>query len=263
MDPPQTEPARYSRRAIENSGRGSTGMNEFYVGHLPKAPVGIARRIRAVVVLLFIFAAITAMVFARVQRTFAPSVFEYGKVGTFEGTIEATPYPILIVRGPGSTEPKASRYLLVAEGKLGADSEVAAFTGKNVQLRGTKIYRENQMMLEVASGSISPKGGSAQSVPPSQELGAFELSGEIVDSKCYLGVMNPGSGKVHRDCAVRCLSGGIPPIFVTATGDRMLLTGLDGKPLAHDALQEFIAEPITVRGRQIQRGDERFLRIEL
>ena len=26
-------------------------MNEFYVGHLPKAPVGIARRIRAVVVL--------------------------------------------------------------------------------------------------------------------------------------------------------------------------------------------------------------------
>jgi len=48
-------------------------MNEFYVGYLPKAPVGIARRIRAVVVLLFIFAAITAMVFARVQRTFAPS----------------------------------------------------------------------------------------------------------------------------------------------------------------------------------------------
>jgi hypothetical protein len=27
------------------------------------------------------------------------------------------------------------------------------------------------------------------------------LTGEIVDSKCYLGVMNPGQGKVHRDCA--------------------------------------------------------------
>ena len=57
-------------------------MNEFYVGYLPKAPVGIARRIRVVVVLLFIFAAIAAIVFARVQRTFAPSVFEYGRVGT-------------------------------------------------------------------------------------------------------------------------------------------------------------------------------------
>src|SRR5437016_14466177 len=112
MDPPQTEPARYSRRAIENSGRRSAGMNEFYVGYLPKAPVGIARRIRAVVVLLCIFAAITAMVFAKVQRTFATSVFEYGKGGTFEGTIEATPYPILIMARTGFTEPKASMYLL-------------------------------------------------------------------------------------------------------------------------------------------------------
>ena len=45
------------------------------------------------------------------------------------------------------------------------------------------------------------------------DLDTFTLIGEIVDSKRYLGVMNPGNGKVHRDCAVRCLSGGIPPIF--------------------------------------------------
>ena len=48
-------------------------MNQFYVGYLPKAPVGIARRIRALVMLLFIVAAIAAIVFAGVQRTFAPS----------------------------------------------------------------------------------------------------------------------------------------------------------------------------------------------
>ncbi len=239
-------------------------MNEFYVGYLPKAPVGIARRIRAVVVLLFILAAITAMVFARVQRTFAPSVFEYGKVGTFEGTIEATPYPILIVRGAGSTEPKASRYLLVAEGKHGADSEVAAFTGKNVQLRGTKIYRDNQTMLEVASGSISPKGDSAQSVPPSQELGAFELSGEIVDSKCYLGVMNPGSGKVHRDCAVRCISGGIPPIFVTndfnGSPAILLLTDLHQKPLPKETFLRLVAQPVRIHGSVVKTGETLYLK---
>ena len=33
--------------------------------------------------------------------------------------------------------------------------------------------------------------------------------------KCYLGVINPGNGKVHRDCAVRCLSGGVTPVFAT------------------------------------------------
>ncbi len=241
-------------------------MNEFYVGYLPKAPVGIARRMRAVVVLLFIFAAIAAMVFARVQSTFAPSVFEYGKVGTFEGTIEATPYPILIVAGPGSTEPKASRYLLVAQGKHGADSQVAAFTGKNVQLRGTKIYRDNQTMLEVASGSISLKGDSAQSAPSSQELGTFELSGEIVDSKCYLGVMNPGSGKVHRDCAVRCISGGIPPVFATndfnGSPAILLLTDFDQKSLPKESFLKLVAQPVRIRGKVIKTGETLYMKTE-
>ena len=36
-------------------------------------------------------------------------------------------------------------------------------------------------------------------------LGPVELTGEIADSKCWLGVMNPGEGTVHRDCARRCL----------------------------------------------------------
>lgn len=179
-------------------------MNEFYVGYLPKAPAGIARRIRGLVVLMFILAAIAAVVFARVQRTFAPSVFEYGKVSTFEGTIEATPYPILIVAEPGSTGPKASRYLLVAEGKHGADRQVAAFAGKTVQLRGTKIYRANQTMIEVVTGSISVMGNSKQPRQAGKELGNFELTGEIVDSKCYLGVMNPETAKCTE--IARCVA---------------------------------------------------------
>lgn len=241
-------------------------MNEFYIGYLPKAPVEIARRIRALVVLLFIFAAVAAMVFAKVQRTFATSVFEYGKVGTFEGTIEATPYPILVVGEPGATGPKASRYLLVAEGKHGADSQVAAFTGKTVQLRGTKIYRDNQTMIEVATGSISVIGDSRQPRQASKELGSFELIGEIVDSKCYLGVMNPGNGKVHRDCAVRCLSGGIPPVFATNDFSGrpaiLLLTDHSKAPLPKEALLGRVAQPVRIRGTVIQTGDSLFLETE-
>jgi hypothetical protein len=241
-------------------------MNEFYVGYLPKAPVGIARRIRAVVVLLFIFAAIAAVVFARVQRTFAPSVFEYGKVSTFEGSIEVTPYPILVVAEPGSTEPKASRYLLVAEGKHGADSQVAALTGKNVQLRGTKIYRDNQTMIEVMTGSVMVMGDSRQPRLASRELGSFELIGEIVDSKCYLGVMNPGNGKVHRDCAVRCLSGGIPPVFATNDFNGrpaiLVLTDLTKDPLPKEAFLGRVAQPVRIRGRVIQTGNTLFLETE-
>jgi len=150
-----------------------------------------------------------------VKQTFAPSVFEFGKVRSFEGRIEKSPYPTLIVARNGSAEPGSSRYLLVAEGKHGADSQVAAFAGQTVQLRGRLIYRDDQAMIDLVSHSISAVGEAHPQAPLARELGTFALTGEIVDSKCYLGVMNPGSGKVHHDCAARCLSGGIPPVFAT------------------------------------------------
>jgi hypothetical protein len=73
------------------------------------------------------------------------------------------------------------------------------------------------------------------------------LTGEIVDSKCYFGVMNPGAGKVHRDCAVRCISGVIPPAFLVqdSSGNTITLLLANWKR----ELLEHIAEPVTIRGR--------------
>jgi hypothetical protein len=51
-------------------------------------------------------------------------------------------------------------------------------------------------------------------------LGTQTLIGEIVDSKCYLGVMNPGALIPHRACAIRCISGGIPPVLLVRQSDR-------------------------------------------
>jgi len=136
--------------------------------------------------------------------------FRVRKQRSFEGIIERKPFPTLLVKKPGSPDFGSSHYLLVAEGKHGAGDEVSAFEGKSVRLKGTLIYRGNQTMIEVVSGSIAV-GGIAEAPPAVEKmLGVFELDGEIVDGKCYLGVMNPGSGKVHRDCATRCLSGGVP-----------------------------------------------------
>ena len=84
------------------------------------------------------------------------------------------------------------------------------------------------------------------------------LSGEIVDSKCWLGVMKPATGTVHRGCATRCLSGGIPPLLMTtdSTGATMhlLLTGADGGP-AHQWLKELVGRRVTVSGEVIRDGD--------
>ncbi|MGE3309475.1 MAG: hypothetical protein AB7O66_05840, partial [Limisphaerales bacterium] len=91
------------------------------------------------------------------------------------------------------------------------------------------------------------------------------LRGEIVDSKCWLGVMNPGRLATHRGCAVRCLSGGIPPILLVqyASGrtEHYLMVGSDGRALNREIL-EFVAEPVEIRGEVRIEGDLRVLRAE-
>jgi hypothetical protein len=151
--------------------------------------------------------------------------------------------------------------LLVAPGKHGADSFVTTFEGKNVRLQGQLIYRDGQTMVEIDPKTIKMME-SAPSGSETTDLGTATLTGEIVDSKCYLGVMNPGRGKVHRDCAARCLSGGIPPALLTSTGEIVLLVNHDGKAFARDTLREFVDEVVVVRGELVRRGDIKMVQAE-
>ena len=228
-------------------------MNDFYVGYLPKAPTALAGFVRKVIIVLGLLALTAALVLVIGQKPFADSAFEYGKVRSFEGVVETRPFPTLLVERPGEVgqQEKYSRYLLVAPGKHGADDFAASFDGKQVRLQGQLIYRDGGTMVEIAPGSIAVVDAAPAVQEATRDLGTVTVTGEIVDSKCYLGVMNPGQGKVHRDCAARCLSGGIPPIFITTDEvttdgrEQFLLVGPDGFALKRDALREFIAEPIT------------------
>src|SRR6266436_6660168 len=240
-------------------------MNDFYVGYLPKAPTALARFVRKVIIVLGLLAVTAALVLVVGQMPFASSAFEYGKLRSLEGVVMTQPFPTLLVARPGEIgqQDKYSRYLLVAPGKHGADDLVATFDGKQVRLQGQLIYRKDGTMVEIIPGSIAVIDSAPAVQERTRDLGTVTVTGEIVDSKCYLGVMNPGQGKVHRDCAARCLSGGTPPIFVTTDGhEQFLLVGLDGFALGRDALREFIAEPITIRGELVQRGASRLLRID-
>lgn len=241
-------------------------MNDFYLGYLSKAPVSLARFVRKVTVALGLLAVTAALALILGQMPFANSTFEYGKVRKFEGIIETQAYPTLLVARPGEVEQekKYSTYLLVAPGKHGADDLVASFDGRQVSLQGQLIYRQGGVMMEIEPGSIKPLDAAPVNHPIARDLGQVTVSGEIVDSKCYLGVMNPGKGKVHRDCASRCLSGGIPPLFIASgSGEQFLLVDLGGHALGRDALREFVAEPITVRGELLQKGEQRLLRIDV
>jgi len=243
-------------------------MNEksdFYVGYLPQASSALRHFLRKVVLALGLLGVVLALALVLAQMPFAKSYFEFGKQRDFEGTLISEPYPELLVHRPGQIDPtqNTSAYLLVAPGKHGADALVRDFAGKEVHLRGQLIYRDGGTMVEVEPSSIRPTAIPAAGLGGIRDLGPVTLNGEIVDSKCYLGVMNPGQGKVHRDCASRCLSGGIPPLFIESdNGRQFLLVAQDGRPLRYEVFKEFIAEPISVTGELVQRADTRVLRID-
>jgi len=240
-------------------------MSEFYVGYLPSAPPGIRRRLRRAVSFAVLLAIAGAALFAVSQQHFANSFFEYGKPAEFAGTLRLQPFPALVVENPdaaaGNSQPA---YLLVAPGKFGADTTLAGMDGNRVRLRGTLIHRAEGHMLEIEPGSVSHVQGTP--VPPGQvhDLGLLTLNGEIVDTKCYLGVMNPGEGKVHHDCAARCLSGGIPPALVTRDldgGARLfLLLGEDGRPLPKPDFLQQVGQPVSIQGQAVESQGLYYLR---
>ncbi len=236
--------------------------DDFYIGYLPRAPKGLARiLVRAVIALTSLGLAIS-FVLALGQQPFPRAVFEFQQYRDFAGVIEANPYPALLVDRPGmaSGQPAFSRYLLVDPGKHGADSSVRGFAGKQVSLRGSLIYRDGQTMIELVPGTLALRSETPGRPITATELGQVSVVGEIVDSKCFLGVMNPGRTKVHRDCAARCISGGIPPMLVTSEA-AYLLVGTDGRALNREVL-DMVGETITVRGIAARSGETLTIKAE-
>jgi hypothetical protein len=236
--------------------------DEFYIGWEAKASPGTRKFVRRVTLFLLIAAAGLALALALVQRSIGVSVFEWGAVKTFSGILKAGPYPHLLVPRPGAMDAKDSfsSYYLVAPLKHGLDpAKLSALDGQAVSLQGTLIYRGNQTMVEVLPATISladkeaaaPLGGGAI------DLGRQTLAGEIVDSKCFLGVMNPGQLLPHRACAIRCISGGIPPVLVVRQTNGaaiyLLLVTADGRPVNQQVL-DLVAEPVQITG-EVEKQD--------
>ena len=235
---------------------------EFYVGYLPRAPKSLARATVGIIAVLAVLGLVIGLVLVFGQQPFPRSTFEYQQYREFTGLVEMNPYPALLVQRPGAPAEQSpySRYLLVAPGKHGADSDVRGFAGKRVILRGSLIYRDGQNMIELLPGSLALQGSTPLSRLKEMQIGELTVVGEIVDSKCYLGVMNPGRTKVHRDCAARCISGGIPPMLVT--GDAAyLLVGTDGRQLNREVL-DMVGETIEVHGTAVRSGETLIIKSE-
>ena len=189
---------------------------------------------RTVFALLLVTVAI-ALTLTTAQGPFDQSSFAFQQYRDYTGTIFTSPAPTL-------TTPNGA-FLLTRPGKF--DANVDTWSGRLVHLRGALIQSGRDRMLEIEP-TIAAASGPPRVPPPIEHIGNFHLTGEIADSKCYRGVMNTARGKVHRDCAVRCLSGGVPPMFLVrdaaGTLHTLLLTGM-----GRDVL-DYVAEPVRLSG---------------
>ena len=242
---------------------------EFYIGWEKKAAPGISKAVRRAVIMVLVLALLVPVVLALSQRMIGVSVFEWGNHKTFAGVLQATPYPHLLVPRPGNagSQQHFSTYYLVAPWKFGLDNDaIAPLDGKSVSLKGTLIYRSDQTMIEVVPDSIQATNVAlAGALPQTMSLGKQTLTGEIVDSKCFLGVMNPGQLTPHRACAIRCISGGVPPVLLVRQKDGpaiyLLLVSTDGKPVSKQVL-DLVAEPVEITGEVERQGELLILRAD-
>jgi hypothetical protein len=163
--------------------------------------------------------------------------------------------------------------LLVGFGKSGAietlkklEEEVNfSLQGKLVKMTGSLMYGDGKALLQISDESnvqlTSDKEIQFEKMEV-RELERATIHGEIVDPKCYFGVMNPGEGKAHRSCAIRCISGGIPPVFYSKQlSEYFLLVGENFKPLNHEVLN-IVGDQVSLTGRTFQFDDWKVIQVE-
>jgi hypothetical protein len=237
--------------------------SSFYVGWQARAAPDTARFARAAAALCVLAALAAGALWAASQRGWQPASFEFGVERDFEGAYGHAPVPHLRVARPGVGAGE-TRWLLVAPGKHGGDAGWSELDGSRVALRGSLVHRGEGTLIEVAPGSLRALGPASSAAEP-QRLGRVALTGEIVDSKCWLGVMNPGNLRTHRACATLCVRGGIPPLLVVrtpASGVRQaVLVGPSGEAL-NAAVLDLIAVPVALAGELERHDDLYVLRVD-
>jgi hypothetical protein len=254
--------------------------DDFYIGWKDKAPAPHAHTTWRVVLGLLAGTLFLSVALAASQRLIGVAFFEWGEVKEFSGVLRADPYPHLMLQRPTdamfhtlqSADELTSGMVaapLVAPFKFGVKREdIRVFDGKPVTLRATRIYRDGHLLLELAPNSVklAPSGVAfAAAATKRVSLGYQTFRGEIVDSKCWMGVMNPGVLTPHRACAVRCISGGVPPMLLVrregAPPLNLLLVSPEDKPV-NDQVLDFVAEPVEITGEVVRQGELLTLRAD-
>ncbi|WP_376089396.1 hypothetical protein ACE7GA_17870 [Roseomonas sp. CCTCC AB2023176] len=179
------------------------------------------------------------------------------------GVLLDGPTPLLRVP-PGEGRATSRTLFLSGDGKRGAPLGDPPPYGRMVRIEGFVLRRGTLEML-VASGPPMPVAAEPVAPQPAEALGRWRVTGEICDGKCAAGAMRPGTGLSHRACAVLCLDGDIPAVFVAAspvTGQAFLLLADREGRAPMPAFRHLVGHRVTLEGEVERRGDLLVFRAE-
>ncbi len=246
-----------------------TSRPAFFVGYLPiPRPLIAFLAISTVIIVGLAIGAGLAIALTQPDPGSGRMAFGMGRQ-LLTGFIDLQPYPVLRV-APQKDGETARSIVLSGRGKRGILGRASRFIGQPVDIRGIFIIRDKTMMLQVGGGRSIRKATKPRMLDgfePAMELslGRQRLRGEIIDSKCYLGAMRPGQGKVHKACAGLCLMGGIPPMFAVyrdnAPADLLLLAGPDGGPIPETFLDQ-VSHYVSLEGEVRRRDNLLIFRVD-
>jgi hypothetical protein len=247
--------------------------DEFYIGWMAHAPASFSRFTKNYLAILLSLVIALGLVLALSQKKPDNGSFEFGKLTAVKGFYFNQPVPLLKVVNGNDIRGNYLyiTILLVGYGKHGAEDIIAglekeknmSLDKKEITLKGTLVYNDGKLIMQVAENDKPLLNVANTIIPPTllpqlKELGTQTIKGEIVDPKCYFGVMKPGQGKPHRDCAIRCISGGIPPVMRVQNekgeANYYLIVGPNGEKM-NEAVQGFVAEPTEIEARVVQYDD--------
>ena len=245
--------------------------DDFYIGYVDAVAPKIKKGIKSFVFFGILLLIGGALVFAFTQNKFKNSTFELTANTEITGIYHELPYPMLRVETDKNVY---KNILLLGFGKSSANpflqkirNEAGLLSGSTLRIEGNLIYYNGKTLLQITSDekiSLVAKA-SSDNVPQLTPLVSnMELKGEIIDPKCYFGVMKPGKGKIHRSCAVLCISGGIPPVLATSDENNIseyyLLTDTDGNPI-NEQILPYVGKPSILSGDVVKMQDWYQLRI--
>lgn len=236
---------------------------DFFIGWQEGMPSSNKVFLKRVIIAFLILLAVIIISLVLLQKPYNNHIFQLGTLSNISGTYYEQPVPVLLADEEELPEGFAKEIMLVGFGKFGAEgimNEIektqGTLNGKNITLSGTLISGDGKTLMELTrktNAFVSLNESSEVASSSRSSLNDIVITGEILDPKCYFGVMKPGEGKVHKSCATRCISGGIPPVLRHETGDPdipysyFIVLGKNGNKINAEILP-FVAERVEISG---------------